>query len=114
MEPIDLDGHTMFHDRNDRREVANRISLQIDLNAAAFMVGAAGAETAELEELVFHEPEVRRAMEQVVGAMRRHAYRRQPVRMVPKPGFHCDMCRDSRVKRNPYSGEVFPCPACRG
>ena len=111
MTPIDLNGHTYFRDRQNEREMKNRLALQVDLKTTAFVVG--GFEDQDVEELVFNEPEVRRAMEQVVDAMRRHAYRRRPITAVPKPQRHrCDVCDGRRVITNSYSGEVFQCPVC--
>lgn len=110
MADIDLDGQTYFHDRTSRRELMNRLAVQVDLERAVFVVGTASDDRAS--ELVFDDPATRRAVTQVVDAMRRHAYRHRPVQAVPKPRRRCDLCGDTRTIRNPHSQELFRCPAC--
>lgn len=109
---IDLDGHTFFHDRRNRREMANTLAIVVDLDTAVITVGAAGA--SDREELVFDDVTVQRAISKVVDAMRRHAYRRRMVRPVPKPKSraHCSLCGDRRRIWNPFIDESVPCPAC--
>lgn len=109
---IDLDGHTYFLDRARRREMANTVAIMIDLDTAVITVGAPGDR--DREELVFDDVHVQRAISKVVDAMRRHAYRRQPVRPVPKPVSltHCALCGGRRRVWNPYIDESVPCPAC--
>lgn len=69
MADIDLDGQTYFHDRTSRRELMNRLAVQVDLERAVFVVGTASDDRAS--ELVFDDPATRRAVTQVVDAMRR-------------------------------------------
>ncbi len=112
MTPIDLRGHSFFRDRHNDDDLSNQLGIMVDLNRAALLVGTPGDR--DMEELVFHEPEVRRALTQLVDALRRHSYRRRPITPVPKPlSVPCDLCEGRRTIRNPYSGEVFACPGCR-
>ena len=109
---IDLDGHTFFQDRRENRELANTLAVVVDLDAAVISVGAPGDR--HREELVFDDVAVQRALTRVVDAMRRHAYRKRKVQPVPKPRpLECDLCEGRQTIRNPWSGEVFRCPACR-
>lgn len=108
---IDLDGHTFFHDQRQNRELANRLTLQVDLRSATIQVGAPGDHYRE--ELVFDDIHVQRALRTLVDAMRRHSYRTRRVRPVPKPiRTHCDVCGGEHHITNPYSGEMFRCPVC--
>lgn len=110
---INLRGSSHFRDGDDGDELANTLGIVVDLNRAQLLVGRPG-ET-DMEALHFHEPAVRRALTELVSAMRRRAYRRRPIRPVPKPvRLRCELCEGRREIRNPYSGEVFPCPGCRG
>ena len=110
MAPINLDGQTFFHDRTEARELANALAVLIDLDRAVILVGGPG--DTHREELVFDDAKVQRALTRLIEAMRRHAYRTRMVRPVPKPR-RCDVCQGTRTVRNPFSGEVFRCPACQ-
>jgi hypothetical protein len=112
MGPVDLDGHTFFHDRRQRRELANTVAIAVDLDTARITVGAPGDQ--HREELVFDDAAVQRAVVRLVDAMRRHAYRKRRVRPVPKPVSiaRCDICGGKGRIWNPYIDETVPCPVC--
>lgn len=109
MHPTDLIGHAAFHDRHRDEEINTGLRITLDIDAGAVIVGEGEA----AEEVAFYERSARHNLAAVIDALRRHAYRRGPVRAVPKPRRHqCDVCQGERIIVNPYSGERFRCPVC--
>lgn len=110
MTHADMDGSASFIDRETGGEVNTHLRLRLDLDLGRVYVGEGDA----VDEIVFAHRAARQSLRDVILALRRREYRRQPIRAVPKPrSGPCKVCGDRRYYVNPYSGEVYRCPACR-
>ena len=109
MTHADMDGNASFYDHEMGGEINTRLRLLFDQDLGRVYVGEGDG----ADEIVFAHRAARHSVGEVVLALRRREYRRQPVRAVPKPkSSPCEVCGDRRYYADPYSGEVYRCPAC--